>query len=211
MRSLPAAMLGAAAVALATGCAAGARRTTPELSELEGRRVALIAVEGEATARKVVEVALVNQLVENGTFILVNKKDVDVARARVGQDPADWKGLARSAGAELALRARVLTFDANVTEGYSAEKVKDSQLAAERGEDAAETERLYKVRALEGNVRVELEFTDLSTGDVRSAVAEKQQKVVADTSQSAAHLPPRLRFLEGVANQAFSRFFEEYR
>lgn len=198
-------------LALALGsCSSGAKRTTPELGELEGRKVALVAVEGESSARKIVEVALINQLVEHGSFILVSKQDLEKAKALPNMDPADWKGAARKAGAELALKARVLRFDAKENTGYSKEKVKDSQLAEERGDDG-ETERLYKVHSLDGAVRVELEFTDLGTGDVRSAVAEETQTVVAEAKTSSAHLPPRLRFLEGLSNQAFHKFFEEYR
>jgi len=196
-------------LALASGCSSAAKKTTPELARFEGKKVALVAVDGESTARKVVEVALVNQLVDKGTFILVNKNDLDQARAKPNQDPMDWKGVAKAAGADLALRAKVLQFDADENEGYSSEKEKDSQLAEEQGDDG-ETEHLYKVKSLEGRVRVSLEFTDLNTGDVRSAVAEDEQKVVADAKSSAVHLPPRLRFLEGVANKAFDRFFQEY-
>ena len=200
----------AAAVALSLAGCSSAKKREPELSELEGRKVALVDVEGETTAKRIVEVALVNQLVKRGSFILINKKEVDKARALADVDPTDWKKVAERAGAELALKAKVLRFEAAEEQGYSKEKVYDSQLAAERGEDQGETERLYKVRSLNGVVAVELEFVDLRSGDVRSAVAESEQKVVADASREAAHLPPKLRFLEGISNVAFDQFFDKY-
>ncbi len=195
---------------IATGCASAKKKTVPELNKLEGKKVALIEVQGEETARKIVEVALVNQLIKNGTFILLPKQDVDAARVSVDQDSTDWKGVAKRAGAEVALRARVLKFDATTSEGYSSEIVDDSQMAEERGEDARKVEQLYKVKAMKGDVQVELQFATLSDGDIRYAVAEYQEEVKAEGNKGGIHLPPKLGFLEKLTNEAFARFFHKY-
>jgi hypothetical protein len=201
--------------ALGASCSSAPRKTTPELSKLEGRRVALVEIQGEATARRIAEVALINQLTRHGSFILVSKQDVEAARARPNQDPRDWQGLAREAGAEVALRMDVLQFDADTREGISTEQVQDSQLKAEQGGDGT-TERVYKVRSLDGHVRFELEFADLAVSapgaapEVRKGVAEAQERVVEEARTGAAHLPPKLRFLEKISNQAFADFFERY-
>jgi hypothetical protein len=116
-----------------SGCSSAKKRsTTSELAALDGKKVALVSVDGEETPRKIVEVALVNQLVQRGTFILVAKEDLAVARVAPDQDPLDWRGIAKKAGADFALRAKVLKFEAPIHEGYSTAEVIDTQLAAER-------------------------------------------------------------------------------
>jgi hypothetical protein len=194
------------------GCSGKKVRTTPELSKLEGKKVALVEVEGEETARNIVEVALVNQLVRTGYFELVSKQDLQAARVAVDVDSSNPIAVARKSGANYALIAKVLAFDANEKQGYSEEKVHDSQLEQETGN--GETTRVYKVKRLDGHVAVELDFTDVrpkEKGETRSAVAEKTEQVTAEAKTEAAHLPPRLRFLEKLSNEAFQEFFEKYK
>jgi hypothetical protein len=196
------------AAAFMVSCSSAKKKSSPELSDLEGKKVALVSVDGEDTPRKVIEVALVNQLVKRGTFLLVSKQDIETAKAAPDQDPTDWKGIAQRAGADYALRAKVLKFDAPIHEGYSSETVEDSQLAEETGN--GRTQRVFKVKSMEGDVKVELQFTHLSDGETRSGIAEAQQKVEESAKSSAIHLPPKLRFLEDLSNQAFKDFFDRY-
>jgi hypothetical protein len=198
---------GLALSAFAFGCS-HARITTPELSRMQGKRVALVEMDGEATAKRIVEVALINQLVKRGTFLIVSKEDVDKARVAHDINPADWESVGKRAGAEYAIRAKVLEFAADEHEGYSSETVKDSQMEAETGE--AETENVYKVKSLEGRVRVQMDFASLLEKDLRSGIAEAEDKVVAEAKTARAELPPRLRFLETLSNEAFKKFFEKY-
>ncbi|MEK6579074.1 MAG: hypothetical protein AABZ55_07585, partial [Bdellovibrionota bacterium] len=186
------------------------KRTTPELGKMEGKKIALIEVDGEASSQAIVEVALVNQLLKHGSFILIEKKEVEAAKSQPDLSPLDWKGIARRAGGDYALRAKIIAFEGKNREGYSSQTVEDSQLAAERGENARKTERMYKVKSLEGTVQVQLEFADVTNGDLRSAIAEKTETVTAEAKDSAAHLPLKLKFLEKLANEAFRQFFEQY-
>jgi hypothetical protein len=185
-----------------------ASKKTPELSKMLGKKVALVEMTGEDTAKQVVQVALQNQLAENGTFILLSAQDVETARVQFQQDPSDWIGIAKRAGADYALKARVLEFNSDVNSGYSREKVHDTQLEAETGE--ADTERLYKVKALTGSVKIEMQFANLADGNLRTGVAEKTGRSEADEREGAAHLPPRLSFLEHLSNEAFKDFFTQY-
>lgn len=200
----------AALVLISSGCAS-TRKTVPELSRLEGKKVALIELEAEATARSIVEVALVNQLMKRGTFVLVSKTDVEAARQSTAVDPTDYKKIAQLAGGDFALRAKVLKFDAIEREGYENEVVEDSQLKAERGEKGSKVSRPYKVKSLTGDVQVELEFTDLAEpDDVRRGTAEASNVVSKDARKEAIRMPPKMRFLEDLANEAFRQFFEKY-
>ncbi|MGE0616690.1 MAG: hypothetical protein AB7P04_13735 [Bacteriovoracia bacterium] len=198
-------------LAALTACAGAQKKTKPELDALVGKKVALVDVDAEPTQRNIVEVALVNQLVKKGTFILVSKQDYEAAKARPEIGPGDWKKAAQAAGADFALQAKVLQFDAKEHEGYSREEVYDSQLAEERGEKEGKTQRLYKVKSLEGKIRVRIQFDDLKQEDTRVAVAEKSDRAQADNRKGAIHLPEKIRFMEALANAAFDEFFETYR
>ena len=191
------------------GCSSSQKKSDRViLSELHGKKVALIGVEGEDTAKKITEVALINQLVKRGTFELVSKGAVETARTDISQDPMNWKGLAKRAGADLALRVKVEEFKAEENAGYSKEEVYDSQLAEENGTDG-KTERIYKVKSLDGKVRFNLGFTDLSKNETRFGTAEAAERVEENARTRAVHLPPKLRFLEKLSNQAFEEFFEK--
>ncbi len=194
---------------LAFACSS-APKTTPELRRMHGKKVALVAIEGESTEVKIIEVALVNQLMANGSFFLISKEDVNKAKKAHDLDPRDWMGLAKRVGADYALRAKVIEFAADTQEGFSKIEVEDSQLAAERGEKERKTERVVKAARLDGRVKVELEFTAASDGDRRIAVAEAEDQVSQEADKGAIHLPPKLRFLETLTNKAFKEFFDRY-
>ncbi len=192
----------------ALGCASTTKKTTPELSQLQGKKVALVEIEGEPGSKAIVEVALINQLLQRGTFTIASKQEVEKARASHEINPLNWRAVAKKAGADYALRAKILEFDADTHEGYSEEEVEDSQLAKERGDDG-KTKRIYKVKSMEGKVKVELEFTSLTDNDNRSGIASSSEKLVEEEKDGAIHFPPKMRFLEKLTNTAFHRFFEE--
>ena len=219
----------ASAVALALGfalaCSHAEKKTTPELSSLLGKKIALVEIEGEAKPRAMIEVALVNQLSKTGSFFLIPKEEIQKIRTLPDVDSTQWKTIAKKAGADYALRIRVLEFKAETREGYSKDRVEDSQFAAERGENEKQVERVYKVRSLTGRVKYELEFTPVSdqvlgasghsenpapTYDVRRATIGAEDTEVAEAKTRSIHLSPPLRFLERLTNLAFERFFKDY-
>lgn len=217
-RSLPVTVISWAlgiSVAVGAGCSSS-RKTTLELSALRGKKVALVEIDGEASAKAIAEVALINQLTRRGSFVLISKREVEEARLAPDQDPTDWRGAAKRAGAEYALRVKVLDFTSEVREGYDTEEVYDDQLAEERGKEGGNTQRVYRTKALEGNVKYELEFTPLKDAkdpkdlDTRVGVAEHSERIVQSAKDKGINLPPRLRFLEKLSNEAFRKFFDQY-
>ncbi len=193
-----------------TACSSAKKKSSShvELGQFEGKKIALMGIEGEPTAQKIAEVALINQLVQRGSFILIPKQEIEMARKAVEQDPMDWKGIAKKAGAEFALQVQVQAFDAPIHEGYSKREVVDSQLAEEQGSDGR-TEQIFKVKSMDGHVKYLLTFTHLTDIDVKSGVAEAEEKVESSAQSSSIHLPPKLRFLEDLSNKAFREFFEK--
>ena len=191
-----------------TSCKTAPKKTTPELAKLAGKKVALVSVEAEDSARSMIEVALVNQLISRGTFILISQQDVETARVDFRQDPTNWRALARRAGADVALRAHVIALDATTRTGYDTEVIKDSQWEEETGE--ATRKKTYKVKSLTGHVEIRLDFTDLSNDDNRTGVATADEVVKAEEKNSPAVLPMKLSFLEKLTNAAFKKFFLDY-
>lgn len=176
---------------------------------MEGKKVALVDIQGEPTTRRIIEVALVNQLIRTGSFLLIQKSEVESARSATDQDPTDNDTLARKSGADYALKTRVLKFEASEHEGFSEESNEDSQLELERGNGKAQ--RIYRVKSIDAQVQVLLEFKNLKTQEVRTGIAEAREESYADEKDSAIHLPPKLRLLEKLTQKAFHNFFDRYR
>ena len=185
-----------------------APKKEPELSRFLGKKIALVSLQAEPTAKTIVEVALVNQLVKRGTFILISQEEVQKAKAAHDVDTTDDAAVARRAGADYSLKARVLKFEAHEREGYDSIVEDDSQMEAETGE--SKTKRLYKVATLLAKVEIELTFRDLQTGELRVGIAKAEGNSFAESKTTAGHLPPKMGFLEKVANEAFRDFFDRY-
>ena len=192
------------------GCASKKRTDIPDLSEYSGKRVALIEIDGPSSSKAMVEVALVNQLVERGTFILISKREIERARAKASVNARDWKALSQAVEADLALKAQVLEFDAEESEGYNEEEVYDSQMAEERGKKEGTVKRLYKVKRLIGKVKIGLQFFRVNSGSVQSATVEESETLERDERKKSIHFPPRLRFMEELVNRAFQKFFDDF-
>jgi len=163
-------------------CSSPKKKAELTFKDIEGKKVALVSIEAEPTAKKIIEVSLVNELIQNGSFILISKQELEKAKEDPTQDPMDWRGLARRAGADIALHARVLEFSAETHQGYSREQVIDSQLAQDLGTDG-KTERLYKVKELTGQVRLELEIFPLRLRLKPKRVSQERQKLEESTSR----------------------------
>ena len=187
-------------------CSSPKKKAELTFKDIEGKKVALVSIEAEPTAKKIIEVSLVNELIQNGSFILISKQELEKAKEDPTQDPMDWRGLARRAGADIALHARVLEFSAETHQGYSREQVIDSQLAQDLGTDG-KTERLYKVKELTGQVRLELEWTQLDSDLSLKAQAQAQKSVTGEAKTGAIHLPPKMQFLATLTQEAIHQFF----
>ena len=189
-----------------TGCASGKKKSEEIFPELVGKKIALASIEGEDSAKKIAEVAVINQLVKKGSFILISKQDFEEARRAPNQDPSDLEGAARKAGADYALFIEIAQFDGKVRQGYSEEEVIDTQLAEEMGTDG-KTQQVFRVKSLQGIVQFDLRFVNLLTHEVKTGTAHAEKTVNENARNSAIHLPPVLRFLEDLSNTAFNEFF----
>jgi len=200
-----------------TACSSASKRTTPRLSEMEGMRVALVEIDAEPSTRLSVEVSLVNELISRGSFILVNKADLEKAKQDPALAPGDHFALGQKLGTDYILKARVLNFSAEESSGYVNVRIEDSQLAAEQGDGARWTEKPVKAKSLIGTVQIELEFTDIrksnshTNDSVRTGLAVATERVDATEAKGAIHLPSRLSFLDKLTKKAIREFFNQYR
>jgi hypothetical protein len=64
---------------------------------------------------------------------------------------------------------------------------------------------------MKGTVRCRFDFTNVVTNEVRTATTESSETVTANEEKAAIRMPPKLRFLEKLAQTTLHRFFEEYR
>ncbi len=191
-----------------TSCASVKKKNTPEFSKLFGKKVALVEMQGEATARKIVEVALVNQLVKKGTFQLISKQEVENARAAADLKATDYIELAKRVSADYALSIEIKNFDAVTREHYDSIEEEDSQLTEERGKDEAKTKRYFKVKMLDAHVLIQFEFVGTQDHDLQTGVAEATDHAEASAQKEAAHLPSHLSFMEKVTQKAIRDFFD---
>jgi hypothetical protein len=181
---------------------------TPAPSEIVGKKVALLEIEGEESAKKIIEVALINQLVQKGAFVLIAKSEIEQARHQPNQNPLDWLGLAKRVGADIALKIHVQDFQANTHESYSTRDVYDSQIAAEQGTDG-KTQQVFKVKSMDAHVRFALTFTPVLGDSPKTYIADKQEHLEASAQDTSIHLPPTLRLLEKLSNDALTNVFNE--
>ncbi len=203
---------------LSSGCKSAPKATDghpkAEFKSFEGKKIAFVEVDtvrGGETARKVVEVSLVNELLKRGTFELVSKEEIAAARAEPEQDPTDLIGIAKRTGAQASLRIKVLEFLSEEKQGYSEQEIEDSYLEKERGKSDKKNTRLYKVKALDSKVQYQIELRDLTQepNPIFTDTIEKKSRIEADESKGrAARLPPRLRVLESLSQAAFVDFFD---
>ena len=176
-----------------------------DFDQIKGRKIALLSISGEQTGRKIVEVALVNQIKKRGTFSMVSKQSIEKSKERVEQDPMDDAGIAKGAGADLGLRVEILKFDAQEHTGYSKEEIEDDELKAERGDGKAT--RYFRAKSVEYDIQYRLDFTDVTNNTKRIALLQKQDRELAEEQKGSMRFSPRLRHMEKLTNEMFDEFF----
>ena len=189
-------------------CTSPKKKTELSLKDIEGKKVALTAIDAQPTTRTIIEVSLVNELLKHGSFILIPKQEIELIKNKPLQDPLDELGVAQKAGADFALQIRVLDFSAETREGYSREEIFDSQIAEEQGTDG-KTQHLFKVKELTGRVELEWKWTQLATDLSLKTKTEAQDHIKAEAKTSAIHLPLRMQFLTQITQKAIRQFFNQ--
>lgn len=202
--------LGSVVLALSVALSFGAcshKKPRPELTRahLRDKAVALVSVSGAKEARLQVEIALVNEVIDEGRFRIIDRKTVQEATVAHPHE-ADWGRLGKELKADYLLAVDVLDFKTDKREGYDAVEEKDSLLSAEHHESSDKKWRkLYKVRAREGFVRLRLRFFDVSRG----LVTFQGESEATETHNSRdGDLPRAMKLMETLTAKAFRSYFE---
>ncbi len=191
--------------ALVTGCKSAPKKPELTQSQLRQKKVALVEVRGAKDAELQIEVAVVNEVIENGRFHIIDRKSVQDALVTAPHE-SDWPRLGHALGADLILAIDVLEFKTDKREGYDAVEEQDTILAAEHGTDRDKKWRkYYKVRQREGFVKIKVRFFDVAAG---REMYSGESEATATHNTRDGDMPRAMKLLETLTAQAFSAYFQ---
>jgi hypothetical protein len=192
-------------LAFAVGCSGKKKKNDLSLKELQEKRVALVDVQGAKDSKIQVEISLLNEIIENGRFQIVDKATVDEAMS-IYPAETDYKALAKKIEADLLLAIKIETYDIVERKGYDKVEEEDSILAQESGESKVVIgSRFVKVKSLEGKVSLIGFFYDGDTGElIKRVVAEAHQNL----NSRDQVIQRKMQLLESLSKQAVHNLFE---
>jgi hypothetical protein len=173
---------------------------------LRGKRVALADVRGAGESKTHVEVALVNEVIENGRFEIVDRATVQSALAEHPTD-ADWQALGKAVGADYVLSVNVSEFNVAERSGLDRVEYEDSVLAEERGErKPVQATRYSRVKSLEGSVKLSALLFDVSENII---VHQGFGSATKTANSRERKVPGKMALLEELSARAMRDFFEK--
>lgn len=192
------------ALILAAGCAGKKPITLLTQENLQDKRVAVAEIDGPKEARKHVEVALANEIIEHGRFQIIDRTTVNDAKVTY-PDRSDWKRLGEKVGADYVLGVKILDFSIKEREGYDSVEEEDSLLTEEaKSDEPIVGKRYVKVKGDAGSVRLKMSFYDVAQGKML-------QEGVGQASDNLNTRDGNIRkmdFLESLTAQAVQNFFD---
>lgn len=189
----------------AMGCAAKKPATTLHRDELVGKKVAIANVDGPKEARKHVEVALINEVIDQGRFEVLDRTSVREALS-VYPHHSDWKRLGDHLKADFILNVKVIHFTVKEREGFDAVEEEDSLLTEESGASEAIRGRRYvKVKGNAGHVRLKMTFFDVGQNKIlHDGYGEALETVNSRDNPKGG----KMALLEKLTEKAVRNFFE---
>lgn len=166
--------------------------------------MALAEVRGGPESKSHVEVALVNEIIDQGRFEIIDRTSVQEALVSY-PDRSDWKRLGGYLKADYILAFKVSEFAVKEKEGYDRVEEEDPSLEAETGN--AKTSRYTKVKGRQGTVSLQGTVFNVVEGrvsyDGMGTAAEDMR--VTEGNFSA---PGKMQLLEKLTKRAIRDFFE---
>ena len=175
-------------------------------NELQSKRVALAKIDGEDASKVHVEVGIVNEILDEGRFEIVDRNTVQDAMITYPDD-SDWQRLGRKIGADYIMAVRVLDFKIDERKGYDAVHEEDSVLEEESGEDKPITSTRYvKVKSYDGLVRLKIKFFDVAADKISyEGIGSAEEKL----NSRDGELPGKMEMLEKLTRQAVADYFNK--
>lgn len=188
-----------------SGCAHKKIAQSVTLDSLQNKRVALAEVKGSAESRSHVEVAVINEIIDQGRFQIVDRTSVQEALATYPTE-SDWQGLGKKVGADYVLGIRIVDFSVKERQGYDKVQEEDPVLEEESGEHKKIIGTRYeKVKSNTGSVKLSCSFFDVRT----NAITYQGIGAAEETSNSRdKDFATTMKLLEKLSRRAISDFFE---
>lgn len=188
---------------LSFGCA---KKHTDEFNarSLTGKNVAIAHIDGPKEARRFVEVAIVNEVIANGRFAVVDR--IATQEAMIDY-PAinDRQKLGKKLGADYVLSVQIDDYKVVDRHGYDQVEEEDSVLAEEMHESEVKTKKYYKVKASDALVKIYFSFVNVQTGEVQfSGTGSSSLRIDSRDTKNMG----KMHLLEEATNDAVHRFFE---
>lgn len=188
---------------------------------LEGKRVAVATIEGgDSTTKKIIEVALVNEIVDKGRFEIVNREDVQKALENYPA-ASDRVRLGKYLHADYVLDIMAEEFKVTDRSGLDEVIEADPVMKEEwHSKDDVVAKKYVKVKSEEGRVKLKFTFVDVAsgTGDagsgakalsaMGSATDTRTARLTGD-KKTGGELPGKLALLEELSGKAVQNFFEK--
>ena len=188
---------------VSSGCAHKPKQLTQR--DLRNKTVALVDVDGAKEARLQIEVSLVNEVITQGRFQLVDKKTVDDALVEAPHE-SDWPRLGRALGADLILAIHVDEYLTRKRTGYDVNEEEDSILSEENREARDTKWKKYsKVKAIEGHVKFTLKFYDVAA---KKMLFQGPTEAEKSFNSRDTELPRSMKLLETLTTEALKKFFD---
>ena len=173
--------------------------------DLRSKVVALIGVDGAKEAALQTEIAIVNQVIEKGTFQIIDRAAVQAALVGHPAD-GDWVALGHELNADYVLRLTVVEFKAETRQGYDVNEEEDSLLSTENRTPRKQKWKHYsKVKSQEGYVKLRVEFFDVATHEMAQSEATEARRIF---NSRDGEIPRKLKMLEELTAQAVATYFE---
>lgn len=179
------------------------KKADGEVYNLESKQVALLEIKGPKEARKLTEVGIINEVIQNGRFQILDKRTVAEAAATFPTSER-WQDLGRKIGADYVMEVRIPTYDAQTREGFDSVDENDSVLAEEHHETEKQGRRYVKVRGTVAKITLDFRFFDVAKNEM--TIQKSITKEKAYDSRDTGNIR-KMHIMEGLIEDALREFF----
>lgn len=195
-----------------TGCSGARKKNDLSAEDLRSKVIALVDIDGgteeDSKAGKLqLEVSLVNEIISQGHFQLVDRGTV---REHQVDHPtqADWPALGKELKADYLLSVNLQEVRIDTRQGYDAAEEEDSLLSAEHRTDRdTKWRKLHKVKAHTGTMTARFLFFDVSRGEI---TMERTVEAKQTFNSRDGDLPRKMKMIENLCTEVSHKFFESF-
>lgn len=174
--------------------------------QLQNKRVALAEIRGATESKSHVEVAIINEIIDQGRFEIIDRSTVQDGLVTYPTE-SDWQRLGKKINADYILSVRIAEFKVTERQGLDSVVEEDSVLEEESGEHKPlKSSRYVKVKSYDGSVKLDAIFFDIAENAIiyEGTGAAKELRNSRDGA-----IPGKMELLEKLSAKAIRDFFEK--